>query len=274
MKHVLSFYLNSNIFVALSAFCLYKVSEILFDIQNYQIALFVFFSTLFAYNYMRSSFLSQTINSSFKIESSQINNGLLLSLSALASIFISIVLGLKFIQLLFLPIVISALYPLSFTIHNIKFSLRDVPFLKIFIIAFVWSYVTLLLPALYLGVEINYFLISNFLQRFLFILAISIPFDIRDFKIDRMKTLPNTIGVENSKFFAWFCLVVIDLLLIIDLVYNDITIPFFIAVFCSIELCALCIYFANSERPHVFYSFFVEGLSIIMYLFVLIALMF
>ena len=43
----------------------------------------------------------------------------------------------------------------------------------------------------FMGLEINSFLIESFFQRVLFVIAISIPFDIRDFLHDEIKTLPN-----------------------------------------------------------------------------------
>ena len=97
------------------------------------------------------------------------------------------------------------------------------------------------------------------------------PFDIRDCDADKIMTIPNSIGIVESKFFAWFCLLIIDILLIIDVVNHHITLSSFIALFISIEICALLIYYSNKNRHLLFYGFFVESLSIIMCLFVLIA---
>jgi len=58
MLKILSFFIYTNIIVSLSAWSLYKITEILFNFYNYNLGMFVFFSTLLAYNYMRLPFFS------------------------------------------------------------------------------------------------------------------------------------------------------------------------------------------------------------------------
>jgi len=197
-----------------------------------------------------------------------------LFISAVFIIFLSSSLGLKFIQLLLPPILISVIYPLLIKIDNRKYGIRNIPFLKIFLISFTWSYVTLLLPALYYDIQLDYFLLSSFFERFLFVLAIAIPFDIRDYNSDKIRTFPNTIGIINSKIFAWFCLLLIQILLIINVIHSNIAMPVFLGLFLSIEICSLVIYLTNTERSSFFYSILVESLSLVMYLLVLTLYMF
>ena len=128
-------------------------------------------------------------------------------------------------------------------------------------LSFYWSF-----HLLYL----DYLFLDYVFQRFLFIIAISIPFDIRDINIDKIATLPNQIGLYNSKLFAWFCLFVIDLLLVVDLINHHISAPLFFALFLSIEIASIIIYYAHSNRSNLFYGLIVEGLSIIMCLFVML----
>lgn len=74
------------------------------------------------------------------------------------------------------------------------FRLRQIPYLKIFLIAFVWSASTILIPVIHSGENIfNSQVYMLFAERFFFIFAITIPFDIRDLKTDResgLKTFP------------------------------------------------------------------------------------
>ncbi len=275
MYRILYFFINTNIFVSISAFCLYKVSELLFGFENYKIGLFVFLSTLFAYNYMRLPvFYKKHLFDHVSADAHQKSSYFFLFFSAFCILLLLFSLGLKFIQLLLPPILISILYPLLIKINNKQYGIRNIPFLKIFLISFTWSYVTLLLPNLYYDFELDYFLVSSFFERFLFVLAIAMPFDIRDYNCDKIQTIPNTIGVINSKILAWFCLFIIQVLLIIHAVHSNITIPVFLGLFLSIEICSLVIYFTNPERSSFFYSILVESLSIFMYLLVLIACIF
>ncbi|MAZ55955.1 MAG: hypothetical protein CMP54_03065 [Flavobacteriales bacterium] len=275
MNRILYFFINTNIFVSISTFCLYKISELLFGFQNYKIGLFIFFSTLFAYNYMRLPlFCQENFSNNYSTDYYQKSIYFFLFISALFIIFLSFSLGLKFIQLLFPPILISIIYPLLIKINNRQYGIRNIPFLKIFLISFTWSYVTLLLPGLYYDIQLDYFLLSSFFERFLFVLAIAIPFDIRDYNSDKIQTIPNTIGVINSKIFAWFCLLLIQILLVINVIQSNITMPIFLGLFLSIEICSLVIYLTNSERSSFFYSILVESLSLVMYLIVLTSYMF
>jgi len=266
--------MRTNILVAFAVFSLYKVTELLFNFQDSNLGLFMFFSTLLAYNYMRLSILLDF--DQYNLKSQQIvqdQNALycifVISIFAILSLFF--ILGSSFFKLVLPAILISLLYPCSIKINKNFYSIRQIPFFKIFLIAFTWSYITVLVPLWYHDFKMDYFMLDVFFQRLLFVIAISIPFDIRDCDTDKIMTIPNTIGIIESKFFAWFCLLVIDILLIIDVISHNITVPSFIALFISIEICALLIYYSNKNRPLIFYGFFVESLSIIMCLFVLIA---
>ncbi len=100
-----------------------------------------------------------------------------------------------------------------------NYALREVPGLKLFIIAGVWSLATVFIPW-YIGLlqiqslgdfgqvhslTANYISFQEILligiSRFLFIAGITIPFDIRDLKFDKefQYTLPQVVGVDWSK---------------------------------------------------------------------------
>jgi len=276
VQQFLEFCVKTNLIVAVSAFCLYKTTEILFQFHNFHLGCFVFFATLFTYNYMR---VLDSYSFDFSAGGDYIfcYKKIILSLlfvSAVLIVYLIYILGVQFLQLITPVAVISLLYPISFTVNSATYSLRSIPFLKIFLISLVWSYVTVLLPILYYSSSLDYVVLDVFFQRFLFIIAISIPFDIRDMYIDQIKTFPNTIGVYESKLFAWFCLFLIDLLLIIDLINSIITVPVFCALFITIEITSIIIYFSGQNKSFMFYGIIVEGLSIIMCLFVLTAKLF
>ncbi|MBC7391190.1 MAG: UbiA family prenyltransferase, partial [Opitutaceae bacterium] len=90
--------------------------------------------------------------------------------------------------------------------------LRNVPFLKIFIISINWAVATVLLP-IYSSDYIHQRMPVYFLmfERFLFIFAITIPFDIRDLDHDQannLKTIPRVMGVQNALILSGFVLFV------------------------------------------------------------------
>ena len=274
MHRFIQFCINTNIIVAIAALALYKITEILFGFTDSQMSFFIFFSTLFAYNYMRINLIIDSKKTN--CQSNLFNKYrkevfFILVTSAFFTCWCAYLLGFYFIKLIIVPAVICLLYPWQFNIGKHVFGIRKIPLIKIFLISFTWSYITFAVPLIHQNIEIDYIKIDFFFQRILFVIAISIPFDIRDINHDKIKTIPNTIGIYHSKLFAWFCLLLIDCLLIIDLINNTITLPYFIAFFLSIELCSVVIYFTAKNHSNMFYGVIVESLSIIMCLFVLIA---
>ncbi len=83
-------------------------------------------------------------------------------------------------------------------------ALRDVPLLKVFLIAGVWTAVTAGLPAVALHLPIG--TVTGLLaQRFLLVLAVAIVFDIRDYGRDRRagtRTFPGVLGVGGARWLA------------------------------------------------------------------------
>ena len=272
MRTIISFFIYTNIFVSISALSLYKITELIFDFRNNVIGCFVFFATLFAYNYMRLPFFFAEENRprNFWIEKHIHIIYLMLVISLFLICYCVAILGMTFLYLTSPIIIISYMYPIRIHYLNKLYALREIPLLKIFLIAASWSSMTVLVPLLYLGYTIDYSLISHLLRIFLFIVAISIPFDIRDLYFDNINTIPKHIGVLNAKIFSFFCLFIFEMSLIFDLLNDLMPVPIFLSFFISIEFTALIIYASNEKRTEWFYSILVESLSIIMCLFVLV----
>ena len=109
--------------------------------------------------------------------------------------------------LLIVPTILSLGYVLPFVKGSKR--LRDFDYIKIFLIAIVWGVITVLMPILQ---RTTTFILPHFLvllERMLFIFAITLPFDIRDLKIDahiNVKTIPATIGIPRTQRLAYRCL--------------------------------------------------------------------
>lgn len=101
-----------------------------------------------------------------------------------------------------LALVLPAILSLGYVLPIWKTKrLRDVHLIKIFLIAGVWAYVTVFLPAMELGLPLNWNLFFIFSERALFVFAITLPFDIRDMEIEKangVQTIPALIGAKNS----------------------------------------------------------------------------
>lgn len=98
--------------------------------------------------------------------------------------------------------------------------LRDITWMKTFLIALVWTLVTVYLPALREKVDLIARNVSMMaLERFLFVFAITIPFDIRDAEDDRRKgviSLAVDLGEQKSKKLAYL---LIGLCMLVSIVH-------------------------------------------------------
>jgi 4-hydroxybenzoate polyprenyltransferase len=96
--------------------------------------------------------------------------------------------------------------------------LKDIPGLKIFLIALVWAAVTVVLPALHASIELlSREVILVFFERMLFIFAITLPFDVRDLERDLksgIRTLPMSLGARGTRRLAVAAMVVFSIFVV------------------------------------------------------------
>lgn len=130
-------------------------------------------------------------------------------------------------------------------------SIRDIPGIKSFIIAIVWVLILFVLPAINEG-QFTVKVIPELIAYFLFFVALTIPFDIRDLKYDKpiQKTLPQVLGINGSKFLAIFLIVIFcsTLILLKESIHWN---PFFIGI---VILAILLVLGTNESRKEGYYA--------------------
>lgn len=208
--NIKAFVINSNIYISLAAVFLTIETQIQLGMkpQAHPYLFIIFFATFFEYNLHR---LITIISNPKALESDKhnwvkTNSKFFYSIVAIsfAGFIASIALAKKEVIFTLAPIaMITLFYSLPVFKQNVfLFRLREIPLLKIFLISFVWSTITILLPIIQTGMPFDRVQVSlMLLERFLFIFAITIPFDIRDLIIDQqsgLKTIPLVIGEKWS----------------------------------------------------------------------------
>ena len=145
----------------------------------------------------------------------------------------------------FVIVILGLLYN-SYFLENY---IRKVPLLKVFYVGFTWALINswLILPQFHFTI----FLISLF-----FVTALVLPFDIRDMKVDDVVTFPRLIGVENTKYLAYF-LIFLSLMISIFYLKTEFAISFALT---SI-LTYILIYFSENSNKDSYFSFWVESCS-------------
>ncbi len=127
--------------------------------------------------------------------------------SLLAAVFFFFQLPKATMLALLLPGAIALLYVLPILGRSRR--LRDFDYMKIFLIAGVWSWVSVGIPAGIWSSPTGSGVEWLLAERFLFIFAITLPFDIRDEAIDKhtgVHTLPSILGKPLTRLLAALCL--------------------------------------------------------------------
>lgn len=182
----------------------------------------IFFATLFEYNLHR--FIIVITNK--EALNSDKHKWVRENLKVFYSLVLLSILGFICVVLLAKKEVLIALAPIAaitlfyslpvFGNKRTVFRLREIPFLKIFLIALVWSSSTILLPVIQSGITFNWtHVIAMLAERFLFILAITIPFDIRDVEADKqagLKTIPLLLNENKSLVISYLSLFIFFLI--------------------------------------------------------------
>ena len=104
---------------------------------------------------------------------------------------------------LFVLIAITGLYALPVLPKHKNF--RSLSGLKILIVATVWAGTTVILPAISQLEVITWNVKVEAFQRFMLVLVLLVPFEIRDLKYDSvaLKTLPQRVGVKGAKIIGY-----------------------------------------------------------------------
>lgn len=175
------------------------------------------------------------------------------------------------ILLIFLG-VISVAYSLPlFTLGDQKFGLRNIPGLKQFLITLVWTMSTVLLPVLEaqdmhmtnISLRDTTILIA---KRFLFIAALTVPFDIRDLFEDResgLKTIPVAIGEKRAYLYCQFLLA--GYIVLLFLYRNNGFNTDFFALTITAILAGWLIFKSEWKKNEYFYFFYLDGVLILQF---------
>lgn len=139
---------------------------------------------------------------------------------------------------------------------------RNVSGLKIGIIGLVWSIVTVMYPVVLYEKPLDQKLLLLVLQRFLFVSALILPFEIRDLKSDALSlgTIPQHIGIQNTKILGMFLLLVVASLeyWLQSFVPNPLKWTYYI-----LAVLAAFLLFSNPNRPIYFTTFWIEAIPVL-----------
>lgn len=170
----------------------------------------------------------------------------------------------ELIYLLMPAAVVALAYPLSFRPAFSGFtSLRKVAGLKLFLIALSWSYVTVLVPAEVHGIFSGEILIEGVMRSFL-VIALIIPFDIRDMKQDDpgMRTIPQVLGEDGARELALFFLLIYQVWVVLRFFLFSYPLSEALGILTGVEIAYFLILRVREGKSEWFYSFWIEGVPV------------
>lgn len=260
MKNFIQFIVYSNLWISCGAvsftLLFYSLIE---EPAALNVSGFIFFSTLLTYTYQRFEKLRKNERTSGPRMDWMIRNKklvyLLLIIGIIGSVTFGLTLSFKSILYLLFFGLISFLY--VFKIAN--YNLRDLPGLKIILIGFVWAGSCFLIPYFEHSYSTSVNILYPFIAATLYIIAITIPFDIRDLEVDEESkyTIPQIMGDSPSRIFAILLLGVSAYFFYIT--NQDMNIGFWFGIGSS----ALLIILANKNRNELYFSLGMDGLLIV-----------
>ncbi|WP_214072138.1 UbiA family prenyltransferase [Mucilaginibacter sp. dw_454] len=278
---VFDFILFSNVFIALCAVAQGAVTFYLIGAKPvYTVSALLFTSTIGIYNLSILLYKPQLTNSEnrrtrwFFSHHRLMVTFTIVSALSLVPLFFLVSTPSKLL-LIFLGL-ISVAYSLPlFTLGDQKFGLRNIPGLKQFLITLVWTMSIVLLPIL----EAQDMHLTNITmrdttlllaKRFLFIGALTIPFDIRDLFEDResgLKTVPVVVGEKRAYLFCQFLLA--GYVILLFLYRNSGFNANFFALTSTALLAGWLIFKSKWKRNEYYYFFYLDGVLILQYIFLL-----
>jgi len=259
LKKGFNFYIHSSIHVAVSVTSLAALISLEF-IGTYQLSVlwFIFLGTISGYNFVKYAGVAKLHHYSLtqNLKIIQVFSlfaflGLLYFFTLQSRDFMVLTSFLGFCTILYaIPF-----FPKHTNLRNLKGT-------KIFIIAFVWAGVCVLLPLVENMPLLDWRIVVKWLQVFLFVISITIPFELRDLKYDddSLGTLPQLIGIKNVKALGYFLMAVVILLQ--GFLYDFSWVMMFSVLLIGI-VTIIAIRYAKKKQTKFYASFWVEAIPIV-----------
>lgn len=264
-KKLFNFYINSSIHVALAVVSLVLVTWLHFKIKvKEDLLFFIFFGTISGYNFVKYAGITGLHHRSLtkRLKNIQMFSFICLLGMLISSFYVGadVLLWSTFFG------IFTLLYALP--LLSKRRNLRSVSGIKIFIIAFVWAGVTVILPLVPFKNDLLDTLALEFVQRFLLVLVWILPFEIRDLKYDlvQLGTLPQRIGVTRTKILGIVMLIIVVGL---ELFKDTVTHATIFAVVAISLISGFLVWEAKENQSRYYSAFWVEGVPVLWLVFLL-----
>lgn len=258
-----NFYIQASIHVALAVVSLLYVFVVSMRQQiDNSLFLTVFFGTVTGYNFVKYASIAKLYHSSLTNALKVIQAFSLVSFVLMCFY----ILQLPITTLLVFGAIglLTLLYAIPFVASK---NIRSITGLKIYVVAICWAITTVLLPLVYYNLTFEKEVLVNFFQIIALVIALIIPFDIRDLEYDnkQLNTIPQQFGVKKAKGLSvllFLCICALELI-----IFKGIQ-SYVLMLICSLS--TIVILLMPLKAPKYYCSFLVESMPILYGLLILI----
>jgi hypothetical protein len=275
LRSLLRFFVFRNVWIALCALSMLEETRWFFGVQIKfdALSIFIFSATFFEYNLHA---LGGKINpwKPFIVLKYLFSNEVKTVLRWCIIVgFAGSVIPLFFLdKKIIAALVVLGLFTLAYSLPLVKrkatfVRIREITYLKVFAVAFVWSFVTVIIPMMEFVQSFSFaevFII--FLRRFFFVFAITIPFEIRDMEREKQVgniSLPMIYGVKAMKIIGLIFIFLFFILSAVHEEYFSFVIDGRKNIFLPLALsgiaAAVSILFASDKRTNWYFKFWTDG---------------
>ncbi|TNJ43792.1 hypothetical protein KFZ70_07685 [Tamlana fucoidanivorans] len=264
-KPLFNFYINSSLHVALAVYALTWLTLLELELGYNEIILyFVFYATITGYNFVKFFGVAKFRHKKLTgwLKAIQIMSFFCFLLMC----YYGAQLEQETLVILLVFAMLTFMYAIPFLPQRKDWTLRHVGGLKVYVIALVWAGVTVGLPAVNTRCEMTFNVLLLLVQRFIYVVVLMIPFEIRDLKFDnsKLETIPQKLGVNKAKTLGYGLLFLFFGLEFLKHNVNNTKMVLFIVVM----LTGIMLRYAKIDQGKYYSAFMVESMPIMWLLFV------
>jgi len=261
LRYIFQFYINSSIHVALAVCALVGITVFEYDlVVPMALWFFIFLSTISGYNFVKYAKVAGLHHRSLTNSLKTIQIFSFLSLGVLCYFALQLPWKILWTSAAFAMLTFFYAVP----VLNKK-NLRNFTGIKIFIVAVVWSGISVAVPIMAAGQDYTIGFLLTFIQRFFIVIVLILPFEIRDLQYDNeaLGTLPQKFGVVTAKLIGVILLVGS---LVLELFKKSNGEYYFLSLICLSFLLSFLLIFSKREQTRYYASFWVEGVPIVWFI--------
>lgn len=260
LKKIVDLYIESSLHVALAVAALCGVTGVYFDFDPpLYVYAALYFGSVVGYNFIKYAPLAGDFIS---VKGKYYKGMQVFSV-------LNFVIALYFLKDFSLrAIALAALVGLLvffyvYPVHRLKGNIRNMRGVKVYVVALVWALCTVVLPVVVTERPVDGAVVLEVVRRMLFVLAITIPFEIRDLELDQpgLYTIPQQFGVRGAKLLGYCFLLLFWLLgVVFEMDYLE---DKWYAEGVLVLLSLVLLYASGRERHRYYTGLLVESLPLI-----------